>query len=190
MLARLHSPAARECLRDVLCDTSLRQLPINLREAEYQVKDAAVRHLMARDYPERTADVTYAVNIERLPSAVAMAGRLGLSSLAPVLVSMLEDDVLERTSADSFEILGTQGQAAILQALPALFESAGTWVRSRLGLLRALRLLQRTHASLPLWSVNRALTAISISTTTPVWAVALPSSSRHTEANKSVSTFA
>jgi len=157
MLARLHSPAAREGLRAVLYDTSLRQFPDSRREAEYQVKDAVIRHLMAHVYPERLTDAAYAVREERLPSAVAMAGRLGLSSLAPVLVGMLQDDVLERASADSLEILGAQGEAAILQGLPALFESADTSARSRLGLLRALLLLHRMHASLPLSSVKRAL---------------------------------
>jgi hypothetical protein len=157
MLARLHSPAAREGVREVLYDTSLRELPDSRREAEYQVKDAAIRQLMGRDYPERLTDTAYAVRGERLPSAVAMAGRLGLSSLAPVLVEMLEDDVLERASAYSLKRLGAQGQVAILQALPAQFESAGTSVRSRLGLLRALLLLQRMHASLPPWGVSRAL---------------------------------
>ena len=118
MLARLHSPSAREGLRNVLHDTCLRRLPLNRREAEYQVKDAVICHLLARDYPERLADVAYATSAERLPSAVARAGQLGLSSLAPMLVSMLEDDVLERAAAHSLEALGSDGRAAIVRALP------------------------------------------------------------------------
>ena len=157
MLARLHSPLAREGLRDVLHDTCLRRLPLNRREAEYQVKDAVIRHLMARDYPDRLADAAHATSVERLPSAVAMAGQLGLSSLAPMLVSMLEDDVLERAAAHSLEILGSHGRAAIAQALPMLFESAGSRVRSRLAVIRAMLVLRRMHATLPHGSANRAL---------------------------------
>lgn len=157
MLARMQSSMAREGLRDVLHDTPWRQLPSSRREAEYQVKDVVIRHLITRDYPERFADAIYAASVERLPSAVAAAGLLGLSSLAPVLVSMLKDDVLERAAADSLESLGEYGRAAMLQALPVLFEEAGSRVHSRLAVVRALLVLQRMHACLPPWVLSRAL---------------------------------
>ena len=157
MLARLHEPMAREGLRDVLHDTRLRDLPIHQREAEYQVKDAVIRHLITCDYPERLTDAAYATSEERLPSAVARAGQLGLSSLAPVLVRMLEDDVLERAAAHSLGILGAAGQTAILQALPVLFEEAKSGVRSRLAVIRALLILQQMRASLPRCAITRAL---------------------------------
>ncbi|MEY2115110.1 MULTISPECIES: hypothetical protein [Rhodanobacter] len=157
MLARLRSPMAREGLRDVLHDIPWRRLPSSRREAEYQVKDVAIRHLITRDYPERCVDAIYAANVERLPSAVAAAGRLGLSSLAPVLVDMLRDDVLERAAADSLESLEEYGRAALLQALPALFEEAGSRVHSRLAAIRALLVLRRMHARLPPWVLRRAL---------------------------------
>lgn len=157
MLARLQSPMAREGLRDVLHDTPLRQLPVSRREAEYQVKDVVIRHLIMRDYPERFADVIYAATGERLPSAVAAAGALGLLSLAPVLVSMLKDDVLERAAADSLERLGEQGQAVVLQALPVLFEETCSQVHARLAVIRALLALQRMDAHLPPWVLSRAL---------------------------------
>lgn len=156
MLARLHAPMARKGLRDVLHDTRLRDLPINQREAEYQVKDAVIRHLITCDYPERLTDAAYATSEERLPSAVARAGQLGLSSLAPMLVAMLEDDVLERAAGCSLQTLGTQGQTAILCALPALFDDSESRARSRLTAIRALLLLHQLHSSLPSWAVRRA----------------------------------
>lgn len=157
MLARLQSPMAREGLRGILHDTRWSQLPASWREAEYQVKDVVIRHLITRDYVERFADATYATCVERLPSAVAAVGPLGLSSLAPELVDMLKDDVLERAAAASLEGLGEHGQAVVLQALPVLFEEASLHVHSRLAVIRALLVLQRTHACVPPWVLNRAL---------------------------------
>jgi hypothetical protein len=155
MLARLQSAQAREGLREVLHGTRLHDLPLAWQDAEYQVKDSAIRLLLMRIYPERLTDVIYAVTKERLPSAIARVGELGLSSLAPALVGMLEDDVLERAAGHSLKALGMSGQAAILRALPALFENAQSRVRGRLALIRALLLLDDgLHTPLPLWPVN------------------------------------
>lgn len=155
MLARLRSPEAREGLRDVLYDTSLRELPVAWQDAEYQVKDAVIRLLLAREYLGLAADVTYAVEKERLPSAVGVVGELGLSSLAPVLVAMLEDDVLEQAAGRSLQALGVQGQEAILCALSRLLEEAQTRARGRLSVIRALLLLHHLHSTLPLWAAHR-----------------------------------
>jgi hypothetical protein len=156
MLARLHSPQAREGLRDVLHAAPLRTLPVAWRDAEYQVKDAAIRALLGRDYPERLADVIHAARHERLPSAVAGAGELGMASLAPDLVAMLADDVLEAAAAASIEALGASGQAAILHALQSLFDGGSSCTRCRLALIRALLLLHRMRATLPEWAAERA----------------------------------
>jgi hypothetical protein len=155
MLARFQCSQAREGVRDVLHGTRLHELPLAWQNAEYRVKDTAIRLLLTHAYPEQLTDVVYAVEKERLPSAVALAGELGLSSLAPLLVTMLEDDVLERAAGLSLKALGTLGQTAILQALPVLFDDAQSRVRSRLAVIRALLLLhQDPYAVLPSWVVS------------------------------------
>ena len=93
---------------------------------------------------------------ERLPSAVAKVGELGLSGLAPVLVTMLEDDVLERVAGHSLEVLGVAGLLAIQRALPVLFDRAQSGVRGRLAVIRALIVLYHMKNGMPAWLVRRA----------------------------------
>jgi hypothetical protein len=149
MLARLRSAEATAGLREVLRGTPLRELPASQRDAEYQVRDAALRHLVGRDYPERDADVACALQSERLPGAVAAAGRLGLAALAPDLVRMLGDDVLEGAADEALLALGEAAVAAILAALPALLDAERDNARARLALVRTLLVLWRLHAMLP-----------------------------------------
>jgi hypothetical protein len=158
MLARIGGAEACAGLRDVLHGTSLSDLPRSHQEAERQVKDAAMRMLARRKYPQRAADLVYAVAHERLPSAVIFAGENGLTELAPVLVSMLKDDVLERASAYALEQLEEDGRAAVIAALPSWFEGAHTSTCDRLGLIRGLMLLYQTLGvgDIPSWIATRA----------------------------------
>lgn len=149
MLARLSSPAALAGLRHGLRSSRLRELPTSQHEAEYQVKNTVLERLMERDYPERFADITFGVQSERLPAAVTAAGQHGLASLAPDLVAMLRDDVLERAAADALVALGDAGATAILAAGSSLLDEEPTCVRSRLALVRAFLVLERLHVCLP-----------------------------------------
>lgn len=149
MLARLSSPAALAGLRHVLNGSLLRDLPASQHEAEYQVKNTVLERLMERDYPERSADIAFGVQSERLPAAVMASGQRGLASLAPDLVAVLRDDVLERAAADALVALGDAGATAILAAGSSLLDEEPTCVRSRLALVRAFLVLERLHVCLP-----------------------------------------
>lgn len=60
MLARLHSVAAHEGLREVLHGTPMCELPSTRRDAEYEVRDAAIRLLIARGtYPEQALSLDH-----------------------------------------------------------------------------------------------------------------------------------
>lgn len=156
MLARIDSPEACAGLRDVLHGTALAELPASHHDAERQVKDAAMQALARRRYSLGAADLRYAVAHEHLPSAVILAGERGIGELAPILVAMLGDDVLERPAAYALEQLGDVGRSAVLAILPAWFESARDNVRDRLGVIRALMLLCRMPGETPPWIPARA----------------------------------
>ena len=147
MLARLSSAEATEGLRRVLRGTRLHDLPANRHEAEYQVKDATLRHLTARDYSDRDDDIAYALRSERLPAAVAAVGARGLSVLASELAQLLDDDVLAQAASDALVQLGEAGSAALQSALPTLFAGERDNLRARLALLRALLALWRLHTA-------------------------------------------
>lgn len=149
MLARLGDDCVIDGLREVLYAHPLHELAAPLRESEYLVKDAVVTHAAARDYPQRSADVAFALRSERLPAAVGAAGRLGTGELAPELVRLLEDDVLAQAAGQALTALGPVGQAAILEALPDLLAAEPVQLRSRLAVLRGLLTLRDTGASLP-----------------------------------------
>ncbi|MEW9570410.1 hypothetical protein ABQJ54_01455 [Rhodanobacter sp. Si-c] len=150
MLARLSSPAALAGLRDVLHGSRLHGLPASQHEAEYQVKNMVLERLAERDYPERSIDIAFGVQSERLPAAVAAAGRHGSALLAPDFVAMLRDDVLERVARDALADLGDAGASAILVAGWDLLDEEPINVRSRLALVRAFLVLERLHVRLPL----------------------------------------
>lgn len=101
MLARLGVDGVVDGLRDALCAHPLRGLAAPQRELEYVVKDAVIAHASVRDDPQKHRDLAFALRSERLPAAVAAAGRLGMGGLAPDLVALLKDDVLEQAASHS-----------------------------------------------------------------------------------------
>jgi len=156
MLARLSSSEALAGLREVLHGAALADLPFCKQDAERQVKDAVIQALAKRSFSCKVADLMYAVAHEHLPSAVVLAGEQGIVELAPVLVAMLKDDVLERAAAYALEQFGDVGRNVVLSTLAAWFEGARTNVRDRLGVVRALMLLQETLGDIPSWVSVRA----------------------------------
>jgi len=146
MLGRLHDARVPELLRGLLRAHPLHDLPTELIESEFRVKDAAIK-AMATQRNASENDISWAIQSERLPSAVRAAGALRMVNLLPTVVELLTDDVLASPTESAIRALLPESIKAVLTATQTWLEPAKDTPRTRLALIRAFRWLAATGAS-------------------------------------------
>lgn len=136
MLARLHDVRVPDVLRTLLHEHALHGLSPPLAESEYRVKDAVIEAMVFTQACATAIDIVFAVQSERLPTAVRAAGTMHVVSLAPILVELLTDDVLAAPAADALSALQPESATEVTAALHAWLNTNAETTRTRLGLIR------------------------------------------------------
>ncbi|GAB2582975.1 hypothetical protein ISP15_07550 [Dyella jejuensis] len=146
MLGRLHDARVPKLLRKLLRAQPLHDLPPELFESEYRVKDAAIKALVTQQNATEN-DVAWGIQSERLPSAVRAAGTLGLASLLPSIVGLLTDDVLAAPAESALQALRPESIRPLLAAIQAWLDPSQDTPRIRLALIRAFRWLAAANVT-------------------------------------------
>jgi HEAT repeat protein len=144
MLGRLHDARVPELLRELLRSHPLHDLSSDLVECEYRVKDAAIRALVAQQKATQN-DIAWAIQSERLPSAVRAAGALKMVSLLPSVVDLLTDDVLASPVESALNASLPESIQPVLAAIRIWLDPSKDAPRIRLALIRAFRWLAATN---------------------------------------------
>lgn len=156
MLGRLHDARVPELLRQLLRAYPLHELPPGLAESEYRVKDAAMGALVVQN--EATVDdICWAIQSERLPSAIRAAGTLRVLGLRASLVELLTDDVLASPAESALHALRPESVQSVLAAIQAWLDPSSDSPRTRLALVRAFRWLASIHVAVERGLTDKAL---------------------------------
>ena len=117
MLAAIPGEAATEALRHALYHHDLRALSPDLAHAEQIVKNTALVALTHRLKENPSAEITYGLEVARLPAAAAAAARFGCIEHLPTLISALDDDSLGKAAQKALEHFGKAAVPALLAVL-------------------------------------------------------------------------
>jgi len=142
LLARQGGDEALEYLRKALYRQPLDSLIPEVRQAEFVVKNDILHELVQHSYPQSYDDIDYALRSLRLPEAVTAVATLRLNASAPVLVGMLDDEVLAGKVASTLQALGPEVDGVLLEYLQRWLPGAVEDTRMRLAAIRTLLVLQ------------------------------------------------
>lgn len=117
MLDAIGTPAALAALDRSVRAHSLQSLHPQYAQAEYVVKNEALRRLARRRYLPLDELVSFALLEERLPAAAAAAAERGIQSLIPELAGALGDDMLGSAAFEALVRFGAQAVPALAIAL-------------------------------------------------------------------------
>ena len=149
LLARQGGDEALKYLRKALYRQPLDGLIPEVRQSEFVVKNDILHELVQHSYPQSYDDIDYALRSLRLPEAVTAVATLRLDALAPVLVGMLNDEVLAGKAASTLQVLGSEIDGVVLKYLRHWLQSPSEDTRTRLAAMRALLVLQARGGRLP-----------------------------------------
>lgn len=156
LLGRLHDARVPDLLRHLLRAHPLHELPPDLVESEYRVKDAAVGALVMQN-KATLDDISWAIQSERLPSAIRAAGTLKAVGLTASLVELLADDVLASPAESALHALLPESTQPVLAAIQAWLDPSKDSPHTRLALVRAFRWLAAVRAPVERGLTDRAL---------------------------------